>query len=51
MPFLAAICDDATGSDPFGVREHDSFVGNVGVHVVFNFWRDFSVVSAYHSND
>ena len=51
MPFLAAICNDATGDDPFGVKEQDSFVGNGGVHMVFKFCRDCSVVSAYHSND
>ena len=51
MPFLAAFCDDATGNNPNEVKEKNSFTGNCGVQMVFNFCRKCSVVSAYHSND
>jgi len=49
MPFLAAICDDASG-DGF-LPGHASFVGNPGVQMVFHFCRNCSMVSAYHSVD
>jgi len=51
MPLLAAICNEAAGNDPVGVRDEDTFVGNCGVQMVFNFCRKCSVVSAYHSSD
>ena len=51
MPLLAAVCDDATGNDPFGVDPENSFVGNGGVQMVFHFCRACSVMSAYHSCD
>jgi hypothetical protein len=51
MPLLAAICDDATGNDPFGVEVENSFVGNGGVQMIFHLCRECSVVSAYHSCD
>lgn len=51
MPLLAVICDDATGNHPFGVSPQDSFSGNGGVQMVFQFCRKCSVVSAYHSCD
>ncbi len=51
MPLLAAICDDATGNDPFGVEPEHSFAGNGGVQMLFHFCRGCSVVSAYHSCD
>jgi hypothetical protein len=50
-PLLAVICDDASGNPPSPFPPANSFVGNMGVQMVFHFWRDCSVVSAYHSND
>jgi hypothetical protein len=50
-PFLAVICDDATGNQPGKVAARDSFVDNLGVQMVFHFCRECSVVTAYHSND
>jgi hypothetical protein len=50
-PFLAVICDDASGNRPGEVAARDSFVGNLGVQMVFHFCRECSVVTAYHSND
>jgi hypothetical protein len=51
MPVLAAICDSAIGNDPFGVEQENSFTGNGGVQMLFQFCRDCSVVSAYQSCD
>jgi len=51
MPLLAAICDDATGNNPFGVEVANSFVGNGGVQMIFHLCRECSVVGAYHSCD
>jgi hypothetical protein len=51
MPLLAAICDDATGNNPGKVEGKDTFTSNCGVQMIFNFCRNCSVVSAYHSND
>jgi len=54
IPLLAAICDDATGNDPWNRENHEeanTFAGNGGVQMVFHFCRDCSVVSAYHSVD
>jgi hypothetical protein len=51
IPLLAAICDDATGNDPFGIKPEYSFAGNGGVQIVFHFCRVCSVISAYHSCD
>ena len=50
MPLLAAICNDATGNDPWQ-EESKTFTGNGGVQMIFHFCRDCSVVSAYHSCD
>jgi hypothetical protein len=49
IPFLAAICDDASGDgfDP----GHLSLAGTPGVQMVFHFCRKCCVVSAYHSMD
>ena len=51
MPVLATICDDATGNNPERVKGSDTFTDNRGVQMVFNFCRNCSVISAYHSND
>jgi hypothetical protein len=51
MPVLAAICDSTIGNDAFGVEAENSFTGNGGVQMLFQFCRDCSVVSAYQSCD
>ncbi len=51
MPVLAAICDSATGNDDFSNEPSETFTGNSGVQMVFQFCRDCSVVTAYHSCD
>jgi hypothetical protein len=53
MPVLAAICNDATGNDPWKNKEEESstFTGNGGVQMVFHFCRDCAIVAAYHSCD
>jgi hypothetical protein len=51
MPLLACICNDATGNDPFGVQDIDSFVDNGGVQMVFHLCRPCAMIAAYHSND
>ena len=50
-PFLALICDDASGNKPGEVPTENAFTDNPGVQVIFHFCRDCSVVSAYHSAD
>jgi hypothetical protein len=50
-PFLAVICDDASGNHPGRVAARDSFTGNMGTQMVFHLCHDCSVVSAYQSND
>jgi hypothetical protein len=49
-PFLAVICDDASGNRPGEVPAEASFVDNLEVQMVFHFCRGCSIVSAYHSN-
>ena len=49
MPLLAALCNDTTGHDPFGVKEKDSFAGNGSVQMIFHLCRSCCIVSAYHS--
>jgi hypothetical protein len=51
MPVLAAICDSATGNNDFSDESGETFTGNSGVQMVFQFCRDCSVISAYHSCD
>jgi|HubBroStandDraft_4_1064222.scaffolds.fasta_scaffold01806_3 hypothetical protein len=51
MPLLAAICDSSIGNDAFGIEPENSFTGNGGVQMLFQFCRDCSVVSAYQSCD
>jgi len=51
MPVLAAICDHASGNNPWQPDESNSFTGNGGAQMVFQFCRDCAIVSAYHSCD
>jgi hypothetical protein len=51
MPVLAAICDSATGNTDFSDEPGETFTGNSGVQMVFQFCRGCSVISAYHSCD
>jgi hypothetical protein len=51
MPVLAAICDDATGNEKFSDEPKDTFTYNGGVQMLFQFCRDCSIVTAYHSCD
>jgi hypothetical protein len=51
MPLLAAFCDNAIGNDDFTKDASESFTGNCGVRMVFQFCRDCCVVTAYHSCD
>jgi hypothetical protein len=51
MPLLAAICDSTLGNDAFAVKTENSFTGNGGVQMLFQFCRDCSVVSTYQSCD
>lgn len=51
MPLLAALCNDATGNAPWNSEESNTFTGNGGVQMVFQFCRDCAIVSAYHSCD
>jgi hypothetical protein len=51
MPSLAGICDNATGNQDFSDEPNKSFTGNSRVQMVFQFCRDCSVVTAYHSCD
>jgi hypothetical protein len=37
MPVLAAIRDNTTGNDAFGVEAENSFTGNGGVQMLFQF--------------
>jgi hypothetical protein len=51
MPLLAALCDDATGNQPFEIEPENSFAGDGSVQMIFHFCRNCSVVTAYHSCD
>jgi hypothetical protein len=51
MPLLAAICNDATGNDPWKMEASETFVGNGGVQMVFHLCRKCAMVSAYSSSD
>jgi hypothetical protein len=51
MPLFAAICNDATGNNPWNTASGDTFVDNGGVQMIFHLCRTCSIVSAYHSCD
>ena len=51
MPVLAAICNDATGNNPWESEDSRTFAGNGGVQMVFQLCRDCAIISAYHSCD
>jgi hypothetical protein len=51
MPLFAAVCNDASGNDPWKTKSNETFVDNGGVQMIFHFCRKCSIVSAYSSCD
>ena len=51
MPTLAAICDSAVDNNPWRDDFANTFAGNGGGQMVFQFCRECFVVSSYQSND